>query len=139
MNRRKFLASLGVALCAVLLFGMDEDEAQLGRPSRGPARRILRRRFRRRVVVRIINGRPFWVVPVALAVGWELVHETRVVLVKETRFIEQEGKKVEVVVVQDSVGRTEQIGIIREDTPENTVNLQGSEIPESDFTTPGVE
>lgn len=139
MNRRKFLASLGVALCASLLFCMDEDEAQLGRPSRGPARRNLRRRFRRRVDVRIINGRPFWVVPVALAVGWELVHENRVVLVKETRFIEQEGKKVEVVVVQDSVGRTEQIGIIREDTPENTVNLQGSEIPESDFTTPGVE
>ena len=138
MNRRTFFTSLAAVFGAALTFGSGGVEAQPRHPIRR-RRLIVRRRHRRNVVVRIVNGRPFWVVPVALAVGWELVHLGRVVVVQETRVIEREGKRVEVAVVKDSAGKTEQVEIIREDTAENRVDLQGSTLPEGDTTTPGVE
>jgi hypothetical protein len=114
------------------------------RPARRVRRRVrrrirVRRRFRRRAIRRIVFGRPFWVVPVALVVGWELALADRVVVVKETRIIEKEGNKVEVAVVQDSDGKTEQIEITREDTADNAGDLEGSVIADSDKTTPGVD
>ena len=139
MDRRMFFASLAAAFAAALSFGLGGAEAQVRHPVRRRARRVVRYRYRRRVVVRIVNGRPLWVVPVALAVGWELVHRDRVVIVRETRFIEKEGKRVEVALVQDSAGKTEEIEIFREDTAENRVELKGSALPEDDKTTPGVE
>lgn len=63
----------------------------------------------------------------------------RVVVVKETRIIEREGNKVEVAVVQDSDGKTEQIEITREDTADNAGDLEGSIIADSDKATPGVD
>jgi len=139
MNRRTLLASLAAALAAALAFGLVGAEAQVRHPVRRRARRVVRYRYRRRVVVRIVNGRPLWVVPVALAVGWELVHRDRVVIVRETRVIEREGKRVEVALVQDSAGKTEEIEIFREDTAENRAELKGSALPEGDKTTPGIE
>jgi len=103
-------------------------------------RRIrVRRRIRRVAFTRIVFGRPLWVVPVGLAVGWELMHENRVVVVKETRIVEKEGRKTEVAIVQDGKGKTEQIEITREDTLENGKELDGSMLPDIDKTTPALE
>jgi hypothetical protein len=139
MNRRTLLASLAAVFGAALVFGCGEAEAQRGPARRRRVRRLIRRRHRRRVVLRIVNGRPVWVVPVALAVGWELLHRDRVVIVKETKVVEKDGRKVEIAVVQDSAGKTEAIEIVREDTADNTVALKGSALPQGDTTTPGVE
>ena len=65
--------------------------------------------------------------------------ENRVVVVKETKYIEVEGAKREVVIVQGSDGKTEQIEVAREDTPENSKNLEGSVLADGDKTTPGVD
>ena len=103
-------------------------------------RRRVRRRIRRHVVARVVLGRRVWVAPVALAIGWELaLAPNRVVVVRETRFVERAGTKVEVVVVQNSDGKTEELEIVREDTPENAKNVQGSVVPDGDKTTPVVE
>jgi hypothetical protein len=102
-------------------------------------RRRIRRRMRRRAVTRMVRGRPFWVVPVGLAVGWELMHDHRVVIVQETRFIERDGARVEVAVVRDSDGRTEQVDLLREDTADNRKDLQGSVLSDDDKSTPGVD
>ena len=102
--------------------------------------RLTRRRLQsRRVALRTIAGRPFWVVPVGLAIGWELMHEDRVVIVKETKIIETEGVKTEVAIVQDSSGKIEQVNITREDTADNRKDLEGSVLPEKDKETPGIE
>jgi hypothetical protein len=77
-------------------------------------------------------------VPVALAIGWELVHENRIVVVKEIRFVERDGVKVEVAVVEDSAGVTEEVEVLREDTAANRQELEGSLIADADRTTPGV-
>jgi hypothetical protein len=87
----------------------------------------------------MVLGRPVWVVPVGLAIGWELVHENQVVVVKETKFVEIGGAKTEVVIVQHSNGKTEQVEVAREDTPENGANLEGTILPADDTKTPGVE
>lgn len=48
-------------------------------------------------------------------------------------------KEVEVATVEDSHGKSEQIEISRENTPENAENLAGSIIADNDTTTPAVE
>jgi hypothetical protein len=126
MDRRTFVASLVVAVGSLLAFSRGEVAAG----PRARRRRRIRRRHRRRVVRRIVHGRHVWVVPVGLAVGWELVHEDRVVIVKETKFIEKEGATVEVVVVEDKDGKAEEIEIVREDTADNRKELEGSEVTE---------
>ena len=142
MNRRTLLGIFAAGTAAALA-PASLIEALPRRPAvRRHARRVrrrVRRRIRRRVVVRMIAGRPVWVVPVALAAGWELVHENRVVVVRETKFVEVGGARTEVVVFAGSDGKTEQIAIAREDTPENRENLEGSVLPDSDTATPGVE
>lgn len=81
-----------------------------------------------------------WIAPLALAVGWELVlAPNRVVVVKETKYVERGGTRVEVAVVQNADGKTEEIEIAREDTAENTKNVQGSVLPDGDTSTPAVE
>lgn len=87
----------------------------------------------------MVAGRRLWVVPVAAVVGWELLHENRVVVIKETKFVERDGTKVEVAVVQDNAGKTEQIDILRDDNAQNSKEIGGSEITDDDRTTPGFE
>jgi hypothetical protein len=139
MDRRELLGSLGAGFVGALVTGFGTAEAGPRAIHRRRVRRRIRRRIRRRVVLRTIAGRRLWVVPVGLAVGWELVHENRVVVVKETKYIEVEGSKREVVIVQGSDGKTEQIEVAREDTPENSKNLEGSVLADGDKTTPGVD
>lgn len=139
MQRRDFLTGiLGVVAGTVAgLSASGEAEAQIIR--RRMRRRRIRRRIRRHVVVRSVFGRPFWVVPVGMAIGWELAHGNRVVVVKETRYVEREGQRIEVAVVQDDQGKTEEVEILRENTPENRNNQKGSILPEGDKATPGVD
>ena len=89
---------------------------------------------------RTVAGRRVWVAPVALAAGWELMLDnSRVVVVREMKFVERDGTKVEVAVVQGSDGKTEELEIVREDTAENRKDLEGTVLPDGDKTTPGVE
>jgi len=139
MNRRNFFAALAVPLGAVLAIHVS-DVLAYDNPRRRVRNRLrLRRRIRRHAFTRIRFGRPFWVVPVGLAVGWELAHDHRVVVVRETRIVEQGGVRSEVAVVQDADGKTEQIDITREDTADNRKNLAGSVLDEADTTTPAIE
>ena len=88
----------------------------------------------------MLLGRRVWVAPVALAVGWELaLAANRVVVVRETKFIERAGGRVEIVVVQGADGKSEELEIVREDTPDNTKAVPGSVLPDSDKTTPFTE
>jgi hypothetical protein len=81
-----------------------------------------------------------WIAPVALAAGWELVLDNnRVVVVRETKFVDRGGTKVEVAVVQTADGKTEELEIARENTAENSKDLQGSILPSDDKTTPAIE
>lgn len=82
-------------------------------------RRVHRRRVRRRVGWRVVRGRRRLVVPVGLAVGWELVVDDRVVVVKE---IEETR-----IIVEHEHGNSESIPFIREDDDQNTKDLEGSE------------
>jgi hypothetical protein len=90
-------------------------------------------------VSRIVLGRRVWIVPTLLLVGWELDLAGRVVVVKETKFVQKDGTRVEVAVVQGSDGKTEEIEVAREDTDENRKNLQGTALADGDTTTPAVE
>lgn len=62
------------------------------------------------------------VVPLAVAVGWELFIDDKVVVVKEVH----EHK----VIVEHSDGRAEEIEVAKEDTEENAKDLEGSEYEE---------
>jgi len=144
MRRRTFLtvAALAAAGAIGLGLGPGAEANPRARARRRPnrhVRRRIRRRHRRRVAVRLVAGRPVWVVPVGLAAGWELAHADRVVVVKETRIVGRDGAKVEVVVVVDQDGKTDEIEIVREDTTENRAELEGSVLPDDDTKTPGVE
>lgn len=148
MDRRQFLSGLLAGLAGIAAFAGDAEAGPRARRRRRRiVRRRIRRRIRRRVVFRRFLGRPAWVVPVGLAVGWELVHEGRVVVVKEIRVVEVEGTKAEVVVVHpidDTAvpGKPlagEEILIVREDNEENTVELDGSRLADDDKTSPSRE
>jgi len=71
------------------------------------------------------------VVPVAVAVGWELHLDNRVVVVHEVR--------PTVVVVREPNGVLAEIAYTREDTSSNGVNHEGSQLPDGDTSTPGVD
>ncbi len=140
-DRRSFLASLaalaGGALAAAWSLPAAAQTPRARRRRR--VRRRVRRRHRRRAVRRMVAGRPVWVVPVGLAAGWELVHEDRVVVVKEIRTVEKDGVRREVAVVAGADGKTEEVEILREDTAENRKELRGSVLADDDRTTPAVE
>jgi hypothetical protein len=143
MNRRRVLPSLAALFGGIFALGATEVAGEQGRAVRRARRRVhrrVRRRIRRRVTFRTVAGRRVWVAPVALAVGWELALENnRVVVVREIRFVERSGARVEVAVVQGANGKTEELEIVREDTAENKQDLQGSLLPDDDKTTPAVE
>jgi hypothetical protein len=142
MKRRAFLVAAVLAAAGGVGAGLAAGAGPRVRARRWQRRRVrrrVRRRHRRRVAARLVAGRRVWVVPVGLAVGWELAHDGRVVVVRETRIVERDGDKVEIVVVADPDGKTEEIEIVREDTEENSVELEGSEIPGDDGDTPGIE
>ena len=142
IDRRDLLVSLAGIVGGVLAAGGGDAEGGQRRPAvrRRRVRRRVRRRIRRRVVTRAVLGRRVWVAPVALVTGWELaLASNRVVVVKEVRFVERAGTRVEIAVVQGSDGKTEELEIVREDTADNARNLQGSVVPDADRTTPVVE
>jgi hypothetical protein len=139
MKRRDLLSGVFAMLGAVGLATTAQAEPRPRRVARWPRRRRLyRRRFRRFAFTRVVFGRPFWVVPVGLVVGWELMHRDRVIVVKETRIVEKDGQKTEVALVQDSTGKTEEVEILREDNAENSEELEGSVVPDEDSSTPTV-
>lgn len=143
MNRRQLFGLFMSGIAAGSVVGLREAEAgprgAIRRHRRRVVRRHVRRRIRRRAIVRMMHGRPVWIVPVGLVAGWELVHENRIVVVQETKFVELDGARTEVAIVRDSDGKTEQIAVAREDTAENRENLEGSVLPDDDRKTPGVE
>ena len=148
MNRRQFLSGLGAGAAALtILPGLGEATPGQRRRRRRRVRRRIRRRIRRRAVRRMVRGRPFWVVPVGLVVGWELLHEDRVVIVREVKVIEVEGVKTEVAVVVDPNAKVEpgkaapfeEIPIVREDNKENSEELEGTRLADDDKSSPGRE
>jgi hypothetical protein len=144
MERRSFLGSLAAVFGGALALGLGREteagpRARAVRRHRRRVRRRIRRRIRRRVGLRVWLGRPFWVVPVGVAVGWELVHKDRVVVVQSTKVVVRDDKKIDVLVVRDHDGKTEEVEVLREDTAENKAELEGSQLPDGDQTTPGRE
>jgi hypothetical protein len=139
MHRRQFFAALALIAALPLATPMQVASAGPLRRHHRRVRRRIRRRIRRVAVTRMVFGRPFWLVPVGLAVGWELVHANRVVVVKEIKVVEREGHKVEVATVEDHSGKREDIEITREDTPENRKDLDGTRLADGDTTSPFVE
>ena len=139
LSRREWLAALAGAGAFLASGAHEVDGSQRRRPVRRRTRRRVRRRIRRVAVRRTVLGRPVWVVPIGLAVGWELALENRVVVVKEIKAVEKSGSKVQVAVVQDGSGKLEEFEILREDTAENRKDLAGSVLPDDDKTTPRVE
>jgi hypothetical protein len=139
MDRRKLLIALSLPLGIALALEPGEASAYPNPRRRLRHRVFVRRRFRRRAFTRIRFGRPFWVVPVGVAVGWELAHRDRVVVVREIKVVEREGQKTEVAVVEDAAGKREEVEITREDTAENAGDLTGSVIGDGEPDTPAVE
>ena len=134
MKRRNFFAALAAPLGVALTLKAG-DVFAYDNPRRWPP---VRRRVRRPVAIRTQSGRTVWVVPVGLVAGWELTHANRVVVVRETHFVEKAGVKSEVAIVQALSDEIEQVEITREDTAENSRNLQGSVLDDGDTTTPAI-
>lgn len=137
MDRRIFLAALAAPLGIALALASTGVQAR--RLAGRRVRHRVRHRIRRRIATRFMFGRPFWVVPVHVAVGWELMHLHRVVVVREIRVVERDGRRGEIAVVQDDSGQILEMDITREDTPDNSVDFPGMAIPESDANTPALE
>lgn len=115
MTRRRFFLATTLAALAVPLVA----EA---RPFRRRVRRRVRRRLRRirrRTIFRVVTGRRLLVVPIGVAVGWELMIDNRVALVQSV--------SPTVVVVQYEGGERAELPAMQENTPENTQDLPGSE------------
>ena len=128
MDRRTFLgtaaapAVLATTVGTVLAQGYDNPRRAV------PHEQIVRRRIRRRVFTRVIEGRPYWIVPTQVAVGWELVNAQRVVIV---RLLEDRA-----ALIEDSGGAVQRIDIAREDNTSNSEELDGSVLQGTDMTTP---
>jgi hypothetical protein len=121
MRRTFLLGLLGGA--ATLLLGEGADARRPPFRGRRRVRRRVRRRMRRmrrrgRWAMR--GGRRLLLVPVGLAVGWELMVENRVALV-------QSVSGGQVVVRYTDGGATETVAVAMENTPDNSEVLPGSE------------
>ena len=118
-NRRAFIKSVASAagLCLVPLI------VKAGVRRRRHRRRV-RRRVRRRALWRSVHGRRLLVVPVGVAVGWEFAVDNRIVVVREVHPND--------IVVVDADGKIETIAVVKEDTTENSEELEGSEYEEDD-------
>jgi len=117
--RREFLAAVIALASAPALAHPGFHRHPHRRRVRRVRRRIRRRRIRRRVIWRTIGPRHLLVVPLVVAVGWELLVDDRVVVVHEVHH--------DHIVVKRSDGRTEKIETVKEDTEENSKELEGSE------------
>lgn len=137
MHRRQLLVALAALAGATTLPSMDAlagpVRRSVRRTTRRRVRRRVRRRIRRRTAWRVVAGRRLLVVPVAMAVGWELVVDNQPVTVVH---ITVDGSD-EVVTVKDANGQTQTLVVVREDTPENSQELEGTILPDGDTTTPG--
>ena len=122
-SRRSFLIGLLVLLAPPALAHPGHHRHPHVRRHRGRRRRVHRRRVRRRVVWRTNRGVRRLVVPVAVAPGWELVVDDRVVVVKQVH--------PDAIVVAHADGTTEKIPVRKQDTEENKQDLEGSEIVET--------
>lgn len=120
MRRTFLLGLLGGA--ATLIFGIDADARPPFRKRRRVRRRVRRRmgRMRRRARWAMRAGRRALIVPVGLAVGWELMVENRVALVQSV------GSGQAVVRYVDG-GGVETIQVAMENTADNSEVLPGSE------------
>jgi hypothetical protein len=129
MDRRTFFfgtaaapAVLATTVGAVFAEGYDNPRRSI------PREQEVRRRIRRRVFTRVMDGRPYWIVPTQVAVGWELVNAQRVVVV---RLLEERA-----ALVADVGGPIQRIDIAREDNTSNSQELDGSVLEADDITTP---
>lgn len=77
---------------------------------------------------RTVAGRSVVVIPVATTVGWELEVESQVVVVTSVQ--PASGDQPETITVQDSSGSTSTMEVVREDTADNGVELEGTEVEE---------
>jgi len=120
MTRRSILGVL-LALPALGVLTSTADALPRVRVRRRIRRRVRRkvRRIRRRVAWRVVAGRRLIVVPVACAVGWELMVDNRVGVVQSM----QPGA----VVVSYDGGPPETVPVMMENTPENSQELPGTE------------
>ncbi|MGD9832328.1 MAG: hypothetical protein AB7U92_06230 [Piscinibacter sp.] len=113
-------AALGLA--AVVLLPLRPQAHPTWRPNLPRWRRNRSPHLaRRRVLVRWVRGRPVWVVPVGIAAGWELVHDDRLMQVRETRVVMHDGERRELATVVDAGGRLSEVEILREDTPDKAL------------------
>src|SRR4051794_27073784 len=89
MERRAVLLGLMAVMGAAIEgCGRRHGPVYAAGPRRRVRRRVrrhVRRRIRRRVAFRMVTGRRVAVVPLAVAVGWELSLGPRVVVVREVR------------------------------------------------------
>ncbi len=123
MDRRTMLG----LLASTVGFAATEAVAgpRLRRRVRRRIRRRVRRRIRRRVIWRTLGPRRALVVPLALAIGWELALDNRVVVVHELR--------PDVIVVVDAkTNAKEEIAIVKEDTADNAKELEGTLLAAND-------
>ena len=132
ITRRRFLSFSGtraLVLLGLLLapFGAVAHPGPRGHrhgaaPPAVRGRRRVRRGVRRRTFWRVTAGRRILVVPTAVVVGDELLVDDKPVVVKEVTST--------TVVVEDSSGESKTIEAVKEDTPENAGELEGSEVEE---------
>ncbi|HLA72912.1 MAG TPA: hypothetical protein VK624_15510 [Steroidobacteraceae bacterium] len=139
MDRREFFTSVSAPLMMGTILAMCAVPAGAYSNPRRAARAPIRHRIRRRLLVRAVRGRLEWIVPMELAVGWELQHARRVAVVRELHIVGAEGAKSELAVVALSDGTTEKFPITRQDTSDNRLNLTGSAIEPHDHDTPAIE
>lgn len=71
------------------------------------------------------SGRWLVQVPAATAIGWELVIEDRVLIVTDVKI---DGDTESLVLKPIDGGQAQTVEVVREDTPENGEDHEGSEI-----------
>jgi hypothetical protein len=119
LSRRELLAALVAVSAGPALAHPGPHVHPHRRRVRRVRRRVRRRRIRRRVAWRMFGPRRLLVVPVGVAVGWELLVDDRVVVVHEVHEHH--------VVVKHADGTTAKLDVHKEDTDENRQELEGSE------------
>lgn len=131
MTRRSWLACL---TAAPWLLAADAHAEQRGRVRRRVRRRT-RRRIRRRVGFRTVSGQRVLVVPLAVAAGWELAVDDRVLVVQRVQADSLDAAAAGAPA--DTLPA--KIPTFRQDTPANSVEHMGSLLPGDDTTTPAIE
>ena len=127
LNRREVMFGLLGAFGAAVS-GCVVPRRGRGMRVRRRVRRRIRRRIRRRVAWRVVTGRRRLVVPLAVAVGWELMLDSRVVVVRQV-------KATSIIIITNNKS-PEEIEVEREDTADNREELQGTEVPAGETGTP---